>query len=30
MPDHPTFMMKVSRRTKISNRVLPLQEVRHA
>lgn len=29
MPDYPTFMMKVNRRTQTSNRVLPLQEVRH-
>ncbi len=30
MPDHPTFTMKVNRRTHRSNHVLPLQEARHA
>jgi hypothetical protein len=29
MPEYPTFMMKVIRRTHMSNRVLPFQEVRH-
>ena len=29
MPNIPTFTMKVTRRIRISNRVLPFQEVRH-
>jgi len=29
MPYNLTFMRKVNRRTHLSNRVLPLQEVRH-
>ncbi len=30
MPDHPTFTMKVKRRTHRSDHALPLQEAHHA